>query len=158
MKHSNKRIALILAGTLLLGGAGTALAYGGFHGKGDCDHHGSPMRALSQIDNLTDEQRTQIKALYKEQRNAMMDQKDAMRESRQALRDAMDKGASKEELQALANKQGDQVAAMIMGRAQMRDKLNAILTEEQRAQLQKMQQERMKQRDERRDDDGRGRW
>ena len=116
------------------------------------------MRALSQLDNLTDAQRTQIKALFKEQRNSMLDQKDAMRESRQALRDAMDKGASQEQLQALAKKQGDQVTAMIMARAQMRDKINAILTEDQRAQLKKIQQERMQARRDRSDDDGRGRW
>jgi Spy/CpxP family protein refolding chaperone len=84
----------------------------------------------------------------------MFEQKDAMRESRQALRDAMQSGAGKEELQALADKQGKQVSAMIMARAQMRDKINAILTEEQRAELKKMQQERRK----RFDDDERGRW
>lgn len=158
MKRCNKKLALILAGTLMLGGTGAALAYGGYHGKGHCGHHGSPMRALSQIDNLSDEQRDQIKALIKEQRDTMRGKKDSMRESRQALRDAMQSGASKEELQALAEKQGDQVTAMIMARAQMRDRINAILTEEQRTELQKMQQERMKERRDRDDDDARGHW
>lgn len=158
MKRSNKSIAMILAGTMLLGGAGTALAYGGYNGKGECDHHGSPMRALSKIDNLTDEQRSQIKTLFKQQRSTMLDQKDTMRESRQALRDAMDKGASREEIQVLAKKQGEQVTAMIMARQQMREKLNAILTEAQQVQLKKMQQERMQERHDRSDDDERGRW
>lgn len=154
MKRSNKSSALILASTLLLAGAGSALAYGSQHGMGDCERHGSPMRALSRIDNLTDEQRARIKDLVKEQRTAMLEQKDAMQESRQALRDAMRNGATKDELQALADKQGKQVSTMIMARAQMRDKINAILTEEQRAELKKMQQERR----DRYDNDERDRW
>lgn len=158
MKASKKSIALILAGTMMLGGAGAALAYGGYKGHGGCGHHGGgyshgmPMRALKQLD-LTDEQRNQLKTLVKTQREAMRDQFDAMHDNRQALREAMQKGADEKELRPLAEKQGNFVTEMILTRAQMQKKVNAILTEAQRAELQKIRKQRMDDRRERYDDD-----
>ncbi|MFO7592582.1 MAG: Spy/CpxP family protein refolding chaperone [Pseudomonadota bacterium] len=141
MKHSKKTLALFLAGTLMLGGAGAVMAFGGHHGKGDCGRHGSAMPALSQIESLTDEQRGEIKALLKEQRSGMREQREAMRENRKALREAMQGDADTKALQALADKQGEHVSAMIMARAQVREKVSAILTEEQRAELKQIRRE-----------------
>lgn len=142
MKRSNKRIALILAGTLMLGGTGAALAFGGYGGHGGCDRSGTPMRALGGLENLSDEQRDQLKEIFREQRDTMRDKMDAMRDNRRDLRDAMQDGADKEKLRELAQKQGEQVTEMILLRAQMRDKVNAVLTEEQRDELKNMPMKR----------------
>lgn len=143
MKRSNKAISLILAGTLLLGGSGAALAFGGgHHGKGGCDRHGSPMKVLNKLDSLSDAQREQISAIYEEQREAMRAQKKAARADRQALRQAMQEGVAGDELRALADKQGARVADMIVARAELRQRIHAVLTEEQRAELEQLQQKR----------------
>lgn len=161
MKRSNKSIALILAGTLMLGGTGAALAYGGYHDRGGCGHHGGgyshgmPMRAMSQLD-LSDEQRAQIKNLFRDQRDAMRDTMDKMQDNRASLRDAAQNGADEKKVRALAEKQGDLVTEMIMARTQMRKKINDVLTEEQRTELQKIRKQRMDDRHDR--DDERGRW
>jgi Spy/CpxP family protein refolding chaperone len=88
----------------------------------------------------------------------MRDKFNTMRDNRNALRDAIQKGADEKEVRPLAEKQGQFVTEMIMTRAQMQKKVNAILTEEQRAELEKIQKERMEYRRERSDDDERGRW
>ncbi|MEJ2407164.1 MAG: Spy/CpxP family protein refolding chaperone, partial [Candidatus Thiodiazotropha sp.] len=114
-------------------------------------------RALGQLD-LTDEQRDKVKALFKEQRDAMRDNMDAMQDNRDELRDAMQKGAGEKAIRGLAEKQGDLVTEMIVNRVQVQEKLNAILTKEQRDELQKMQKERRDDRRDRSDDDDRPRW
>jgi len=164
MKASKKSIALILAGTMMLGGAGAALAYGGgYHDRGGCGHHGggyshgTPMRALGQLD-LSDEQRDQIKSLFRDQRDAMRDTMDKMQDNRQALRDAVQNNADEEKLRSLAKKQGDLVTEMIMARSQMRAKINGVLTDEQKAELQKIRKQRMDYRRDRYDDDDERRW
>lgn len=143
MKMQRKSwLTLTTAGLLLSSAA--VMAYGGGHGydKEGC-HHESPMKTVQQLDNLTDEQRTALRKLYSEQRDTMRKQRDAMREGRKAIRDALQKGVDKKQLQALADKQGEQVAAMIMLRAGTQEKLAGILTAEQMKQLQEMRQERM---------------
>ncbi|MGM0593445.1 MAG: Spy/CpxP family protein refolding chaperone [Pseudomonadota bacterium] len=143
MKFSGKSIALILAGSLLLGGTGAALAYGGGHfGKGGCGHHGGSMHGVKRLDNLSDGQRDQIRAIMSEQREAMRDRKDKMRDSRRALREAMQQGADEATLRPLAEKQGAAVTEMIMARARVRNQIHALLTEEQRQQLEQQRRDR----------------
>lgn len=135
MKRTNKALIAVLAGSLLLGGTGAALAFGN-PGKGGCDRGSmAPIGAVLQLDNLTDAQRRQLDQLRKEQRDAMRKQMDAMSDGRDELRAAMDKGADAATIRKLAEKQGAQMAAMIVTRAEMQQKLAAILTPEQRAQL-----------------------
>lgn len=159
MKRSNKTIAMLLAGTMLFGGTGAAMAYGKHHDRGFCNkggeysQQGMPMRALKRLDNLSDKQRDQIKALFREQRDQMRDLRDEMQDNREDLRDAIEKDGDEKSLRKIAEKQGDLVTKMIMLRLQHREKLNALLTEEQREKLQEMQKERREDRHERRDDD-----
>lgn len=160
MKRSTKHLAAILAGTLLLSGTGAALAYGGGHfGKDDCRHSGgAAMHGLKRLDNLSDEQRDQIKGIMRGQRDVMRDRMTDMRDSRMALRDAMQKGADEATLRPMAEKQGAMVTEMIMARAKVRNQIQAVLTEEQRQQLEQMRNERWDDDD---DDDRRGhgyRW
>ena len=150
MKAQKKRLIAIVAGSLLLGSTGLAMAYGGGHGfdRGACDH-GKPTRMLERLDNLTDEQRDQLRKVSDEQREVMRERRDAMRDSRRAVRDAINKGAGSEEIRALAAKQGEQVAAMIVAKAEMRQKMASILSEEQMKEMQEYRSERMEKR---------GRW
>ncbi len=142
MKASNKTLATLLAAGLTLGVAGSAFAFGG-HGHG-CDAGGyggykaSPMRALYQLDSLSDEQRTQIKELMKEERKSMRDLMDAMQENRDAMFEANQDNAGADKIKPLAKKRGELVTEMTMARARIRDKINAILTDEQQKELKDM--------------------
>jgi len=140
MKTIHKHLAVFGLSTLLIAGAGSALAFGGSHERHACDNHKSdswhsPMRAISQLDGLTDEQRNQLKQIRRDARDAMRDVRDEMRDNRSDLRDARVDNADLETIRALARKQGDQVARMIVLRAEIRDKISNLLTEAQRQQL-----------------------
>lgn len=157
MKRSPKHLVTILAGTLLLGATGAALAYdGGDYGKRGCDHHGgAAMHGLKRLDNLSDEQRDQIKTITRERRDAMQERRKAMRDSRRALHDAMQQGADEATLRPLAEKQGEMVTEMIMERAKLRSQIHAVLTEEQRQHLEQMRTERRNNDDDESDDEDR---
>ncbi|MEJ2467405.1 MAG: Spy/CpxP family protein refolding chaperone [Candidatus Thiodiazotropha sp.] len=140
MKTIHKRLAVIGLSALLFTSAGTALAFGGSHERHGCDNRKSdrwhsPMRAISQLDGLTDEQRNQLKQIRRDARDAMRDVRDEMRDNRSDLRDARVDNADLETIRSLAKKQGDQVARMIVLRAEIRDKISNLLTEAQRQQL-----------------------
>ena len=138
MKSTNKRIAIIGLSVLLISSAGTALAFGGPKGPhGGCDRGQgrSPMAALSQLDDLTGEQKQELKVIRSSARDAMRDLKDEMQDNRRDLRDAMQENADLKTVRALAEKQGDQVARMIVLRAEIRNQVNQVLTEEQREAL-----------------------
>lgn len=141
MTMQKKSLLALVAGSLLLGSAGV-MAYGGhgFDGKG-CEYD-KPMHALKRLDNVTDGQREQLSKLYDEQRESKKAHREAMRQNRKALHEAINKGASTEEIRTLANKQGEYVAAMIMAKAEMRQKMATVLTEEQMKQLQEYRDER----------------
>jgi Spy/CpxP family protein refolding chaperone len=133
---------LLLAGTLAV--TGSALAFSGAHqGKGgrDCHRGGPGMALITQLDGLTDQQRTKLTQLRETQRESGRTLHDEMRQNRRALRKAMQDGSA-ETVAPLARKQGDLVEQMILRRFQMKEKVNAILTEEQRQQLQKLRAER----------------
>jgi len=136
MKMQKKSLLTLAAGSLLLGSA-AVMAYGGGHGieREGC-HRGNQMEALQQVDNVTDEQRTALSKLFDEQRDSMREQRGAMREGRRAVHDAIRSGAKMDEIKTLATKQGNLVTDMIMRKAEMRQKIAGILSEEQMKQLQ----------------------
>jgi Spy/CpxP family protein refolding chaperone len=140
MKSTYRTIAVISLSTLLFTSAGAALAFGGPKGHGGCERGGKqgPMAALTQIDNLTTEQKEVLKDIRKATRDAMRDLRDDMQDNRTDLHDAMTDGADIAQIKNLAEKQGDHVARMIVLRAEARNKINSVLTEEQRQQLQDM--------------------
>jgi len=131
----NKATKSIMIGTALLATVGSAYAFGG---QGNCDRRGGPMQAVQQLDNLTIEQRDQLSDLRRTQRDSMRAQRDAMSDNRDALRAAMRNGADAGIIKKLAEAQGAGVTAMIIHRAEMKKKVDAILTEEQRKQLANM--------------------
>lgn len=144
MKKSHKTLLAVVMGTALVAGAGATVASGyERYGKGcDREHgmmkHDKGLKAVYRLDDLTDEQRDQLDDLRKEQRNAMFDVKDDMQDGRRELREAMQSGADMEMIRKLAREQGNQVETMIIQRAEARQKLAAILTDEQMKELQSM--------------------
>lgn len=143
MKQISKPIAVMTLSALLLSSAGAALAFGGskgHHGNCDRDNRQAPMAALTRIDNLSEEQKDELKQIRKEARNAMRELRDQTQDNRTDLHDAMNDNADLKTIRRLAEEQGDQVAQKIVLRAQMRDKINAVLTEKQRQQLDNLRQ------------------
>jgi Spy/CpxP family protein refolding chaperone len=140
MKSTYRRIAIISLSALLFTSAGAALAFGGPKGHGGCERGGKhgPMAALTQLDNLTTEQKAVLKDIRKATRDAMRDLRDEMEDNRIDLHDAMAENADMTTIRKLAAKQGDQVAQMIVLRAEVRNKIDSVLTEEQRKQLEDM--------------------
>ncbi|MEW8506454.1 MAG: Spy/CpxP family protein refolding chaperone [Candidatus Thiodiazotropha sp.] len=138
MKPTSRKIAIITLSTLLISSAGATLAFGGYKGSGGCDRGGKhgPMAALTQIEDLTAGQKEELKNIRNETRDAMRDLRDAMQDNRADLRDAMVDNANIDSIRVLAERQGEQVARMIVLRAEVRNKIDEVLTEEQRQQLQ----------------------
>ena len=141
MKPMNKKIPALALSALLATAAGGAFAFGGHHDRqGGCDRSGmrTPMAALSRLDGLTEEQKTSLTQIRRETRNAMRDLRNEMQRNRDALKDAMADKQDIDGIRTLATKQGEIVAKMIVLRAETREKINSVLTDEQRAQLDAM--------------------
>ena len=144
----------ILISTSLIAATGTAIAFGG-PGNGWGHHANNPgmmggnhmmgaghkqsgksnQMGIGQLENLTSEQQEQIRQLRREQREAMMAQKDAMQDNQRELKKAIKDGADKETIQKLADVKGAQVTAMTLLRVDMQQKIRGVLTESQIAQL-----------------------
>jgi Spy/CpxP family protein refolding chaperone len=144
MKTSRKILASLAAGTLLIGGAGAALAYGGpgMGGPGKGCMRGGMSPPVMQLQGLTQEQRGQLEALRQEQQAMRMERRQAMQAAQRELREAVASGADQATIQAIAEKIGAQKTAAVLARAETWKKRDAVLTEEQRAQLQAMMEQR----------------
>ncbi|ABA57196.1 hypothetical protein Noc_0677 [Nitrosococcus oceani ATCC 19707] len=89
--------------------------------------------------DLGDDQRTQIEAIMEASKQQMSDQRDKMQANREQLRSLTTQSPLDEAaVRTVADAQGDLEADMIVLRAQQRAKINAILTDEQRAELEDM--------------------
>lgn len=153
----NKKTTAILFGSALLIATGTVFAFGG---PGNCEQRsgsmgsmgamgkmgggqfGGQMQGFSQIENLTSEQRTQLRDLRRSQRDSMRSLRDAMSDNHVAMRDAMEDGADSATIQKLAEARGATVTTMSIQHAEMKKKVDAILTEEQRNSLAAMEPSR----------------
>lgn len=147
-----KRIFAILPVLALTAGLGaqaaTADDYGprgpgaGWHHQ--AGYHGGPGqgRGLARLEaaidqlELTDEQRTKVRAVLDGNRDAVRKTADEMRAAHQALRAEMDKDTFDEKaVKTLADKRGQLMAQMTVERARMASEVKAVLTPEQREQL-----------------------
>lgn len=137
MKPMQRKIAIVTLSTLLFAGAGTALAFGGHRDHGGCDRDGDrgPMAVLMQLEDLSAKQREEIQSISRATRDAMRELRNEMQDNRADLHDAKVDDADLETIRGLARKQGEQVARMIVLRAEVRNKISNLLTAEQRQQL-----------------------
>ncbi len=150
----NKRWIAPVAGLALIVAAGSALAcgsHGGHNGgpMGASFHERMPYKAAYRVDGLTDQQRKQLDALFDANQDAMYAKMKSWRNDSRALREAMRNNADAATIKPLAQKEGDHVAEMIVQRAELRSKIDAVLTPEQRKQLEQMSQRAPRQDDER---------
>jgi Spy/CpxP family protein refolding chaperone len=83
--------------------------------------------------NLTDEQKEQLKHVYRQSRSRLQKLRDAMQDNREALRKLDPEDAHyHQQVARLARKQGALVEKMIKARSHVRAEIYAILTPEQR--------------------------
>ena len=86
--------------------------------------------------NLTDDQRTQIEVIVDNSKPEMTELRNAMQENRQQLRELAQQSALNEtEVRKIADTQGDLKAEMIVLHANQRANIRAILTDDQRVQM-----------------------
>jgi len=151
MKKPSKRL---LAGVLIVSSLGlVAAASAKPHGDGaDCKRGGHHMgsdykhgdkgfnvdRMAKKLD-LSDDQRTKIEAIIKASKQQKSDQRDKMKANREQLKElTMQSPLNEAAVRTVADAQGDLKADMIVLRVQQRAKINAVLSDEQRAELQAM--------------------
>ncbi|MET0556868.1 MAG: Spy/CpxP family protein refolding chaperone [Vicinamibacteria bacterium] len=128
-------VAVAGAGTLAIAGEG----HRGPHGRG-----GAGFRGFRGLD-LTEEQRTQVKAIFEEQRKASEPQRAQMHELRKQMREQLDSGkADASAIGQLAIQTHAIGSQLHEGRERAFERVSAILTPEQKAKLEQMKSERGK--------------
>ncbi|CAH1386673.1 Spy/CpxP family protein refolding chaperone [Candidatus Nitrotoga sp. M5] len=151
MKKSSKAL---LASVLIVSslGLGATVSAKQLSDRPDCERSGHRMGAsykhgdkgfnvdrMAEKLNLGDDQRTQIEAIMEASKQQISDQRDKMQANREQLKSLTKQSPFDEAaVRTVADAQGDLNADMIVLRAQQRAKINAILTDEQRAELEDM--------------------
>ena len=89
--------------------------------------------------DLTDAQQDQMKQLFRDQRNAMMDQKDSFHDMREAMRD-LDVSAADydQQVASLMTRAEQNAAAMVKMRAEQKKAIFELLTPEQQSEFLEM--------------------
>lgn len=115
----------------------------------DVPRGGGPLARL----DLSDAQRDQIRAILDAERESMRTLREATQQSREATRDALHaEKVNAGEVRRLAHEQADRRVDLQLARQQTREKIDAVLTAEQRQQLQQQREQRQQRREERRDE------
>ena len=140
-KLMNKRNKLIIASALLIGAIGAggiAFGEGRHHGGGSFGFGPGPERIermAGKLD-LSDEQRDAIRAIADKARPSFREYGDSLRDNREKLRElAQADDADQAAIRALADAQGDTMADMIVLRTDLMREVRAVLTPEQREEL-----------------------
>ena len=137
----NRRNKLIIASALLIGAisaGGIAFGEGRHHGGGDLGFGHGPERIerMAERLDLSDEQRDSIRAIVDKARPAFREYGDSLRDNREKLRElAQADDADQAAIRALADAQGGAMADMIVLRTDMMREVRAVLTPEQRKEL-----------------------
>jgi len=123
---------LVTAALLVAGCTGAFGQRGGGPPEGFGGGHARMFRNL----DLTDEQRTEIRKILETERSIMKPVHQELRGNRQALDEATKDGQFNEaQVTALAEKQGDLMAQMIVSRERVQSQIWQFLTPEQREKL-----------------------
>ncbi|MBP6823412.1 MAG: Spy/CpxP family protein refolding chaperone [Acidobacteria bacterium] len=154
MKTTNKRIVIAASiGIVLIAGSVIAFAQG--HRRGHFAGTGAPAFAQRFLDRasvylgLSDEQEAQIKAILEAEKPKIQPLVAELAANRKALNEATDNGTFNEtEVKAIAAKQGETLAALIVEKERVKTQILAVLTPEQRAKAEQFRtriEDRMKQ-------------
>lgn len=115
-----------------------ALVSVGFIGAGQAGKQGGRgfnVDRMAERLNLTEEQRTQIEEIVASTKPQMTELRDAMQENRKQFRELNQQETFDEaKVREIATSQGDLKTEMMVLRAGQQHEINAVLTEEQRAQ------------------------
>lgn len=155
MRVSSKQLVLgslitaaLMAGPVyatppVAGTTGQSEAYA--KGYGRHAHGGAGFERMLERLDLTTEQRGAIGAIVERTRPQMRALREQMRANHEQLR-ALGQGGTPDEseLRRLANVQGQLMADMIVLRTKMRSEIHAVLSDEQRHQLEQMREQRHK--------------
>lgn len=120
----------------------------GFRGEGPSSMRpGGPMGPLAMLRelDLSEDQRRQIRALFEE-----IDQTGAperLREAREALHDAIESGADESTLRERASRLGEAEGDVAVEWAGVRTRVQEILTEDQKKELEQLKQDARERRD-----------
>ncbi|AOS98674.1 periplasmic repressor CpxP [Microbulbifer aggregans] len=139
--------SVVLAATIAIPVSGFAFAEkaGQHHSK-----HRAFVHLASELD-LTDEQIARIKAHRQEHREDYQDLRGEYRQLRGQISDAIAAGADEATLARLAEQLGQVQIARAQLKHEQREALAAILTQEQRAELEQLRAERKEKRQQRRE-------
>ncbi len=151
-------VFVALMGALTVTAAIAANHHGGKRGMHAGGMGGERMiEMMAQKLELSDEQKDQMRAIHDEIRPQLRTLREELWESRKALREAVNNGASQEEIEQMAAAQGNLHSEMIVLHAQIQRRIGDILTEEQRLRADElhdqMKERRHHRRGGRRDDD-----
>jgi periplasmic protein CpxP/Spy len=129
-------------------GGGYGHPMGGMHGRGmhdGCSGRHDRMERMADKLGLTDAQKKQMQALRDDTRKTMRPLFEQKRDNmRQMMKLNPDDKDYMDQVKKLAAKQADLTEQMIIAGAQARTKFRAILTDEQKAKLKQMHEERRK--------------
>ena len=141
---TRKRIVIGLAALLLVVGAaavGQSLSGKGRH-RGDFLNR--RIAHLTRALDLTDAQQQQVKSLVDAQRPALKGLMQQMASQRAQMLAATQNGQfDPARVQAIANQQGQTLANLIVARQELQSKIYALLTPDQQAKFNQMQQRRL---------------
>jgi len=99
------------------------------------------MARTAQLLNLTDAQKQQAKIIFQQARQSAQPLREQLQQNRQALTEAAKAGNGNAVIQQLATRQGNLLGQMVALRTEAFAKFYAILTPEQRAQADQLQQQ-----------------
>ena len=131
--------ALTLVGALAISGSVLADQQRGKGMRGGGE--GMIKRLTHQLD-MEKEQRDKVWAVYDDIHPKLRSLGEQSRDNRKALAEAIRNNASKRDIDKLAKKQGDLKAKMISLRADMQRDIRSQLTDEQRAKIDEMREQR----------------
>ena len=157
MRTPMKSVPMILAVAVLL--VLTSITVVAAQGPGpggkrgpDRGERGDQLRqALSRLD-LSEDQKSSIKALFESNKESMQADREILREAREALRTQMQSDTFDEAaIRNLAGQVGAAEVEIAVARASLHNQVRQLLTDEQRGQLKEMQAQRMERMEQRRE-------
>lgn len=139
MKTTTKRIVIVASIAAVLV-AGSVFAFAKHHRQGHFAGGGFPpfaqkfLNRASVMLGLSDEQEAQIKAILEAEKPKVQPLIAELAANRKALQEATDNGTFDEAaVKAIADKQGNTLAALIVEKERVKTQIYAVLTPEQRA-------------------------
>ena len=158
MKTSMKSTTMILAATALLVLTSITITAAQGPGHGGKSHHaraerGDMLQKARQRLDLSEEQKTSVKALFESNREAMQADRQTLREAREALRlETQSETFDEAAIRQLSARVHDTETDMAVARASLHNQVMQLLTEEQQAELNEMRAERQDRMKDRRDE------